>query len=310
MYQKILVPLDGSSSAEIALPYAEEIAARIGSEIILAKVFESAAAEIILVKVFESSPSDMDRLYRSYLEHVTERVRQEMKDWQPGKEANVHFEVLLGKPATEILRCADKRNMDLIVMASRGSSGEGSWLLGNIAAKILQAAQCPILLIRAPAEVEALRQKRLVKRVLVPLDGSDLGEAAVPCAEALARTLDAEIVLFQVIEPPVTTRPVPQLGMTREALQEYEEQTKPLSLAYLDSVAGPLGDGGIKISTAAGFGYPADQIIDYTRANAIDIIAMSTHGRSGIRRWVFGSVTDKVLHAGDTPVLVVRAAKA
>jgi nucleotide-binding universal stress UspA family protein len=82
-----------------------------------------------------------------------------------------------------------------------------------------------------------------------------------------------------------------------------------LAFAYLNDIVKPLEKRGLKISTAVAFGSPADQILDYAKAKSVDVIAMSTHGRSGVGRWVFGSVTGKVLHAGDAAVLVVRAAK-
>lgn len=213
--------------------------------------------------------------------------------------------VLLGKPADEILHCADENNVGLIAMTSRGSSVRGPWLLGSIAAKILRATGKPVLLIRAPATDVALRQKSLVKRILVPLDGSELGEAAIPCTEALAQALGAELVLFRVVEPERTWT-----GEVCYATPQEEESRKISAIPYLDGVGKPLKDRGLSISCAAGLGSPADQIIDYAKVNAIDLIAMCTHGRSGIGRWTFGSVTDKVLHAGDTAVLIARPAKA
>ena len=170
MYERILVPLDGSSAAEIALPYAEEIAAKLGAEIILASVSELAAVET-------------DHLYRSYLERIAEQVQRQIKDWGAKKEAKVKSEVLLGTPASEILRYADESNVSLITMASRGRSSPGPWLLGNIAAKVLRAIGKPVLLIRVPADKAALQQRSLVRRILVPLDGSKLGEEAIPYAE-------------------------------------------------------------------------------------------------------------------------------
>jgi nucleotide-binding universal stress UspA family protein len=93
-------------------------------------------------------------------------------------------------------------------------------------------------------------------------------------------------------------------------IKEEEEAKRGSALAYLDSVGKAFREKGLSTSSIVALGSPADKIIDYADANAIDLIAMSTHGRSGIGRWVFGSVTDKVLHAGDKPVLAVRATKA
>jgi nucleotide-binding universal stress UspA family protein len=276
LYKAILVPLDGSSTAEIVLPYVAELGASLG-------------LEINLTSVSEANASDLDHLYRSYLERIKKEVQDQL-DGYGGVDAMVLSKMLFGKPADEILRYSDETNADLIVMASRGSSGRGPWLLGNVAAKVLRAAKRPVLLIRAPAAEVALREKRLIKKILVPLDGSATGEAAITSAATLAKELGAELVLLRVWEPVAT----------------FSAHTSQ-SIAYLDRIGKPMRKGGLKTSSAVATGSAADQIIDYAEANAIDLIAMSTHGRTGLGRWVFGSVTDKVLHAGDTPVLVVHA---
>jgi nucleotide-binding universal stress UspA family protein len=289
VYEKILVPLDGSNAAEIVLPYVEEIATKLCSEIIVVGVSGRASVEA-------------DHLYLYYLERVTEEAKRQLEGWGPKKEVSARYEFLQGRPAHEILRYANDSDVGMIAMASRGSSGHGPWLLGNIAAKVLRATSRPVLLVRAPASDEVIQQKRLIKRILVPLDGSEIGEAAVSHAEVLARTLSSELVLFQVLEPLV-----PVGGAETVTFKERREVSV---IEYLDSVVKPLKEGGLSVSTKVDTGFPADLIIDYAQANAIDLIAMASHGRAGIGRWVFGSITDKVLHAGDMPVLVVRATEA
>ncbi len=294
MFEIILVALDGSETAEMVIPYAEEIAARLGSSSTLVSVSESAA--------------DTEHLYQAYLKRLTEQFENELWEWGAKGEAKARSEILFGKPADEILSCADKGNVDVIVMASRGLSGQGPWILGNIAAKVLRATTRPILLVRAPAKPQDIRQRRLFQKILVPLDGSKLGESAILYAEALGQELDAELVLFQVLEP--LDKAWLSEPHTFYAMPPDIENRKSAAMNYLDGVGKSLKEMGLKAASAVAVGSPADQIIDYAKANAIDLIAMSTHGRTGIGRWVFGSVTDKVLHAGDTAVLVVRATKA
>ncbi len=294
MYDRILVPLDTSKLAEISLPYAEELAAKLGSE-------------IVLIIVSESDPVDIDHHYRSYLERVTEQVQSRLKDYGAKVEAKVCSATLMGKPADEILRYADENNVSLIAMSSCGSSGRGPWSLGNIATKVIRATSRPVLLIRAPADSVTVEQKRLVKKILVPLDGSKVGEVAIPYTEALAQALGAELTLFQVGETIMVSGGFYD-GVFQETPQNLDRR-KVSGIAYLDSVGKPLQKRGLNTSSVLVLGSAADQIIDYAKANAIDLIVMSTHGRSGMGRWVFGSVTDKVLHAGDTPVLVIPTAK-
>jgi nucleotide-binding universal stress UspA family protein len=166
-----------------------------------------------------------------------------------------------------------------------------------------------MLLIRTPADNASLQQRSLVKRILVPLDGSKVGETAIPYAEALAQVVVAELVLFQALEPLNPFVAAGEVSMSPAMIKEEEERRKTSAMAYLDSVEKVFQEKGLSTSSAIALGSPAEQIIDYAEANAIDLIAMSTHGRSGMGRWVFGSVTDKVLHAGDTPLLTIRATK-
>ncbi len=296
MYERILVPLDGSEAAENVLPYAAQIATK----------FE---AEIILVSVSEPTAVEMDHLYHCYLERIAEQVRRQLKDWGAKKKTKVPSEVLMGKPATEILRYADESSVDLIIMASRGGSGEGPWLLGNIASKVIQAGDKPILLIRASASSTALQQKRLVKRILVPLDGSELGEVVIPHVEALARALGAEVILLHVVEPtPVIW--VSGIEGTYVPVRPKEEARRVASeLEYLDGVGKALKERGLSTSTEVGSGSPAIEIIKCAETKGVDLVAMSTHGRSGIGRWALGSITERVLQSGTTAVLTVRARK-
>ena len=137
----------------------------------------------------------------------------------------------------------------------------------------------------------------------MPLDGSEIGEAALSYAVALARKTDAEITLLEVFEP------VKGVGATGISYNiPDDESVRKSLLSYLGHVAGPIKNEGLKISTTVLFGKAADNIVEYAEKNGIDLIAVSTHGRSGLGRWVFGNVTDKILHTGDAAVLVAHAA--
>jgi nucleotide-binding universal stress UspA family protein len=293
IYERILVPLDTSKLAEIPLPYVVEFAASLSSE-------------IILLTVAEPNTLNIEHRHRSYLERIVKQVQSLLKDYGAKDKAKVQGVTIVGKSADEILRYADDNDVSLIAMSSRGSSGEGPWFLGSIAAKVLRATSKPVLLIRAPADSAALEQKRLVKKILVPLDGSRIGEIAIPHTEELAIALDAEVELFQVLEFPI----VVSGRFVEDEFQANPEKMRKgraSGIAYLDDVGKTLKERGIKISSSVTAGSPAEEIMRCAEEESIDLIAMSTHGRSGIGRWAFGSVTDKVIHTGDTPVLLVHA---
>jgi len=295
MYERILVPLDGSSQGEIVLPYVYQMATRFKTE-------------ILLVSVTEPLIPQPDQLHPSYLSHLAEQMHRDLRGWEPKGEPGIQSKVLLGDPADEILKCAEQNKVSIIVMASRGRSSRGPWILGNVAAKVLRATDKPILLVRSQAKNDALRQKRLVRKMLVPLDGSPIAEQVLPHAEAVAGTLGSEILLFHVFEPMrkhaggVVYRALPD-----EVVNEENDRRKQAGLSYLNEISKKMKAQETPVSIEVTRGSPADQILDYAETHGTDLIAMSTHGRSGIGRWVFGSVTDKVLHSGDTAVLVVRA---
>jgi nucleotide-binding universal stress UspA family protein len=290
MFERILVPLDGSENAEIVFPYCADLAAKF-------------ASTITLVTVSEATTVDIDHLYRTYLEHARGKMRRQLEASMAPDTVTLESEVLFGDPAREILRTAEEKDARLILLASHGTSAEGPWLLGHIAAKVLRATKRPVMLIRERLPEVVLQQRKLLRRILVPLDGSEIGEAALCYAVALAEKTSAEIALLEIFEQ---GRGFGASG-ARYRIPEDESVRKSL-LSYLDHVAGPIKNGGLKVSTTVLFGKAAENIVDYADKNEIDLIALSTHGRSGLGRWVFGNVTDKILHTGDVAVLVAHAA--
>jgi len=292
VFEKILVPLDGSNNAEIVLPYLELIADRFRAEITLATVAEPGAA-------------DKSHFYLAYLERIAEQLQDTLKHRGVAK-TKVSVKVLTGRPADEIIKYSAQIKSNLIVMAGHGASGGTPVLLGSIATKILSGANTPVLLIRAAAG-KITGRTALLKRIMVPLDGSKMGENSLKIVEPLASQLGAEIVLFQAVEP---VRYIPGFEtMVPNVVLPSDDEVKHAAVEYLRSVEQAFRQKGIKTSVAVVADAPAEAIIDYAEANDISIIAMTTHGLSGIKRWVFGSTTEKVLQAGSKPLLIIPPAK-
>lgn len=144
----------------------------------------------------------------------------------------------------------------------------------------------------------------MYKRILVPLDGSALAEAALAHAQQLARCFDGEVILLRAVVSPYTIV-APDLvlagqGIDQEVVQQQAEQ-------YLDAQADQVAALGIAVQTVICPGPVAEAILDHARSLDVDVIVMSTHGRGGVSRWVYGSVADRVLQAAPCPVLLVRA---
>jgi nucleotide-binding universal stress UspA family protein len=163
-----------------------------------------------------------------------------------------------------------------------------------------------VLLVRAREEdaERGLQQPTLCRHILVPLDGSEMAEQVLPVVSPIARVLEAEMTLLQVVTTHVlgsfSSEWYPPLQSTFDMV---EQQAK----AYLKRMAGCLDEQGIETSTAVWAGSVAESIVKYADTGQIDLIAMCTHGRTGLARWALGSVADRVLRAAGIPILLVRA---
>ena len=290
----MLVPLDGSGSSEMVLPFAEEIARK-------------SAASIVLITATGLESQDLEPLYRSYLEQVREKLQAHLRSYGTGPAAKLEIHVLKGDPASEILRYADEVGADIIVMAGRGSTGRGPWLLGTIATRVSVASTRPVLVVKNHIEKVALDQDKIFQKILVPLDGSTAGEAALPFTEELAKTMGSELILFHAVQPAASWMGA-GVGGTYAAI-EVPEDVKRVASGYLENLSKRLRAKGLNVKVVLQDGPAAELIINYAKAEGVDVIAISTHGRTGISRWVFGSVTEKILRYGNPAVLVVHASK-
>lgn len=270
---RIIVPLDGSKLAELALPYAEEIGERTGSDIVLLSVVEFA-----------------DEKYQSYLEKIAGITKRHAEKYRivPGsKQVEVYTITREGNPAEVIIDVAGKWGGSLIVMATHGRSGIGRWALGSVADKVVRAAvNSPIMLVRGKKARSDVKQKRLLKKALIPLDGSKPGEVIIPYITQMATKLDLELTLFHVLR------------------ENNYDQTYAGS--YLKSQCGEIEKQGNNADYLLKIGSPAEEIIDLADDLAVDFIAMATRGKNGFTPWTIGSVAQKVLLGGNTPLLLVR----
>ena len=154
----------------------------------------------------------------------------------------------------------------------------------------------------------------MYEKILVPLDGSKLGEAALPYVEGLVSKLasvsEVEVTLFQVLSLLTHWVIAGEASVSIPYTEPEMERFKQQAIDYLGNVGEGLKSKGATVKIRIGVGVAAEEIISAASAIDAELIAMSTHGRSGLSRWALGSVTDRVLRGCDTPVLVVRAPKA
>lgn len=303
MYKHVLVPLDGSELAEVVFPYASEIAVSLKLE------------QLTLLNVIPPEEKNLVALHKGYIERAAEAVGSLCRDVQHTKHAEVCAESIqslgvlaVGHPAEEILRYAEDKDVDLILMATNGRTGVQRWTMGSIADKVLRASKVPVWLIRAGLPQEIVHDHLPIRRILVPLDGSELAESILPHAEAVAKQSDPgsiEIVLLSVCDPtlPATDYDyAPAPFNWDEQVQGWKRQDE----RYLAKIEKQLRDSGLNVRSEVLIGRPAETIVEYASENRISLIVMSTHGRSGLGRWVFGSVAEKVSHGVTAPILLVR----
>jgi len=142
----------------------------------------------------------------------------------------------------------------------------------------------------------------MYKKILVPLDGSELAETVLPHAEALAKSEGAEIILLRVAVTPDESLFSRNPALATNIVKEMEEETD----AYMKAEVSKLKDEGVKVSGITRDGVVPDMILAVADETHADVIAMTTHGRTGVQRWLLGSVADKVIHHAHIPVMLIH----
>lgn len=283
MYERILVPLDGSKEAEEALPLVKMIAMRLNSEV-----------DLLTVTIIGDR---MERPLRAYLEKIADSLQS----------LGIRATPILVKDfaAEGILDFANKNNVDLVVLCSHGQSTPRRWALGSVARKVLYGIHIPILLVKP--ESQAMLQPQL-QRVLVPLDGSPFSEESLPYVEQLVKGSECEIILLRVSEP-LTLPTEVQSAVQRSGgacVNMLMEQVWHDGLTYLEEVKSRF-DGKANITAIhIDQGKASESIIQVAREKQVDLIAMTTQGYSSIVSWVYGSVANQVAEDSSQPVLLIR----
>ena len=311
MFKKILVPLDGSIEAETVLPYVRDIAARFDSEV-----------DILSVGL-GSKRRRVNQLLEEYVQHAVEHlqkheitsravllyssVEEEMAAYSEITASRgslkARGQVVYGGPAENILSYSQRNHVNLVIMATHAHGGLLRWWLGSVFEKVVSRSLVPILGIHSKQvrEIDSTG-KTFFRRILTPLDGSAAGEAALHDAEAVALKTGASIVLLHVIPAPHAV----EARWLGPELNDFVKAMHDAGREYLDKTEKRLAARGIDTAVRIAAGDPAETIIDTAKKEKVDLIAVSTHGRSGIPRWVLGSVADKILHESKLPMWLVR----
>jgi nucleotide-binding universal stress UspA family protein len=295
MYRRILVPLDGSKVAEQVLPYARYLAGKLKIPVDLLAVVDVVG---MTGSMEASNARNLDAFIAENV-HRSEAYLEKIGKTFTGV-ASSHM-VMQGKPEEVVIEKAGSDT--LIAMATHGRSGVNRWLLGSVAEKVLRVTTHPLLLVRATKDGKSDGEK-VIKKVIVPLDGSPLAEKVLPHVTALAKEMTFETVLLRAYN----------LRQVISTFEDYipdwdllETQAREEATGYLDGKVRELKSQGLsEVSSRASEKQAAQEIIDFA-AEPNSLIAMCSHGHSGIKRWVLGSVTEKVVRHSSSPVLVIPA---
>lgn len=298
MYNRILVPVDGSSFSEAALPLAVELSAKSGASLHLVLVLEPQPPLIEGPPVVEGRD-----VLTAYLEGLAERAR-----YRSG--GRVTTRVREGYIVDALLDEAEDEAVDLIVMASHGRGAFGRAWLGSVAKAMSHDARVPVILVR-PGKGTDLgdEQAPALRTILVPMDGSELSEGALEHAVELGQLAGSAYHLTRVVVFPGDIG-APYMPTTTQINQDIVTDAKREASKYLEEHAERLRWRGLSVTTSVAVDTDAGNgILAEAQAVGCDLIAMSTHARSGIQRLVLGSAADKVLRRSHVPLMLYRPAE-
>jgi nucleotide-binding universal stress UspA family protein len=277
---RILVPLDDSAEARVALPYAAALA--------------TPGIEIVLLTVVASA-TDADTA-RTGLETAAQRLR--------AAGQTVQTEVATGDAARRIVGRAADLSAEMIVMASHDRGALGRLIYGGVADRVGRESPVPVMVVRArqlePGPVG-------ITRLVVPLDGSRRAESALPVATAISRRLGTPILLVRVVDPADLMPPAVGIGeaIPFEIYDEAENELEQEASRYLDTMSQKLREQGLPVATDVLVGPPASAIEEATHLG--DVLVIASHERTGVMRWLLGSVAEKLTREDESPVILVPA---
>lgn len=275
MYSKILIPTDGSERS-VEILWSLRPLLRSSSQLTLLRVVPEGATEAESTKATAELAA----------------TRALIAAW--GLPVETRLEK--GDAAEQILTCSRDLGFDLVAMASHGRSGVGRLVRGSVAERVLRRCSVPLLL--CTPRSNAIADEGCFPRILVPIDGSGVADRILPEVERVALACGSEVSLL-IVQSPLRQPPL----KFREPTWWTEEQVEE-ELAPLNPQRDVLTAKGISVRRRVCYGFPAGEILQASKS--FDLIAMTTHGRSGASRWMFGSVAESVFRQAECPLLILR----
>ncbi len=299
MFDPILVPLDGSQLAECVLPHVIAVARAFHARIILLRVLErnqlNGSAQIFDLLNWQLKKTEA----KLYLEKVSARLSK--------YQLQIGATVLEGKAAESITEYSQSHGVKLIILSSHGRSGVSQWGISGGAQKIILAARTSVLIVRAhqPAVSELVEQQ--YKQILVPLDGSQRAEYALPLIAMLARFKKSRTHILHVVKTPEMARHMPPSLEDVELSERITARNREEAAHYLEQMKwrSHLDDMDVQTHLITS----EDAIValhGLVEQEHIDMLALSAHGYSGSDQWPYGSMVLNFILYGKVPLLIVQ----
>ncbi len=288
----LLVATDFSDTAQAAVAWAVEIARGHGAKVTLVHAVDLPGPVADYGLVPKDVSAELQEAALARLGEAEEPIRQ------AGVETASHL--LLGLPSVAILEAAGQLAPDLLVLGSRGLSGFRHLLLGSTAARVVQRASCPVLTVHP----EDTGRHRPIRTILVPTDFSEDARLAAGAARHLLHKLEekARLILLHAYHLPVEYTAYGTIPTSWSYLQKFASDAEEL----LAKEAEGLGSQDLPIETVSREGYAPEVILQEAEARGADIIAMGTHGHTGLAHLLMGSTAERVVQHAPCPVLTVR----
>jgi nucleotide-binding universal stress UspA family protein len=281
----VLVPLDGSELAEQALAFGRAIAQQF-----------DAPLHVVSVIPLGMGVEIVDAM-RDYLHQIAIESPILLK-----------YNVRRGSPTEQILMHAGELTDPIIVMSTHGRGGVRRWITGSVANQVVRMSRDPVLLVRSGQEVP---ETVSLGAVMAPVDGSIHSERAAEFATVIAKAFGGGVHLVRVVDTPTVYGMMgrhPDVSASGEIFADIVESMTQEAQAYLDNLAERLRASGVQVRTVLLEGFAGEQLLEYERSQYFQVVVMSTSGRSGVNRAVFGSVAERVLKMGRSPVLMLGPA--
>lgn len=307
MIRSILVPLDGSTFGEHALPLAASLARRLNASLNLIHVHSLLDATYAELQVFDNTlDQELRGKERDYLHAVQKQLQDRLS--VPVTIRNVDGDI-----PTVIREQADSLRATFIVMTTHARGPFGRFWLGSNTDELIRHTPIPILLVHPQEGAPDLSRDVRIEHILIPLDGSQLAEKILESALTLGQSMEADYTLLRVVTPvyPVSLPAEPGVfgSVATDIMDRVEKLHADLkrdALEYLEKIADRLRANGAKVACRVAVEeQPGLSILDNAKP-PIDMIAIKTHGRGGLARLMLGSVADKVIRGSKLPILVQK----